>query len=167
MADTSKEPPDKPETKEVLMVCLGKRLNGKDLSWHWHLLEEGQNDGSRLKYEHGKVAIYGKKPFLKGARPGLVITVHRSLDDRSIFPGTATIRSPWKNLDDVAQWNATSRSIELDAEAERDAIKRLDRALPKNLLKPFREAYNRAGDQRKRNYILAWVIAEVTSFKDD
>lgn len=167
MSDTSKKSPDEPETKVVWFVCLGKRLNGKDVSWHWHLIEEGQNDGSHLKYVHEKVAIYGKKPFLKGTRPGMVISINRTLDDRSVFPRTAVIRGAWKNLDDVAKWSATSRSIELDAEAERETVKRLDRSLPKNLLKPFRDAYSRAGDMRKRNYILAWVIAEITSFRDD
>jgi hypothetical protein len=156
-----------PETQEILLLFLGRRKNpdgGKKKAFLWYKIDPGQNDGTRLKHDPSREKLYTGTNVSRTAIPGTVILIKASLDGKTVYPKSATPDEPWENREDVAAWNAVSRSVDMEAESENASVKKLKAALPAETLAPFRQAYKRLGNARQRAHLLAWVIEEITKY---
>lgn len=152
--------------KTIELVFLGaRRTFSKERQWNWVEITPDLNDGNPLEkgVENNNLKLFVGKNFLKGLHPGIIISIESNTGEKcSVFPSSAKIIGRWKNDDDVQKWLILHRATEGEIEMEQSAFKNIKANLPKEVLAPFRKAYQNAKNSRQRVQILAWLVEEIT-----
>lgn len=149
---------------KMFMVFIGRAKHYQDdRAWFYHEVDLDNNNGGKLVQDCNLAHTYLKKNVLPSITPGTIIEVDGSEDRKSIFVNTAKIVGRWQNDEDVREWTANHRAIEMEAEVAQRATKEIRKKLPLSDLEGFRIAYQNAGNCRRRAHILSMVIEAITS----
>ena len=145
------------------MVCLGRRetQSGKK-AIYWRRIEDDENNGEKLNPDSTKESAYTGKNIYPHSSPGTIISIDESEDGKSVYPSTARHAGFWKNKEDVAEWQAAVRVIEITEESKQKVMKEAKQSLPREVLAPYRSAYFSLANRRQRANFLAWIINEIT-----
>lgn len=149
--------------KTVIMVCLGRReVTGGKKRVFWQRIEENENNGENLYPDSSKQSAYEGKSIYPHAGPGTIITIDQGPDGKSVYPSTSRHFGFWKNKEDLAEWQAAVRVIEIAEESKQKTMREIKKSLPREVLAPYRNAYLSLGNRRHRANFLAWIIQEIT-----
>lgn len=158
---------ESPPQTTVQLIYLGQRRSStkSDLHATYQRIDPEANDGSRLKPDPERVAMFKKKSVPRGLMVGQIIECKANADHTKFSIGSAKTVGRWQNTGDVAEWNALHRAAVSEDEENRADIKKIKEALPAESLAPFRRAYQSARNSRQQAHILAWVIQEITRYR--
>ena len=157
-----------PERTTIHLLFMGRRKGAKAKKvWLWYRIELDSNDGSKMKYDESKAHYYSGKNIKATATPGCIVSVESTIDNKTVYPGTAQIVARWQNRDDVTLWQAKERAEEGEIETEQRTIRELKESLPAEALAPFRRAYHKLRNSRQQSHLLAWIIQEITRYRHE
>lgn len=155
------------EKIQIHLLYIGRTTNAKkEIVHHWEDVDLVTNDGRSFNFDKLEGSrMYGGRNLIAGAIPGTIITIDCYKENKgTVLPKSSQIVDSWKNKDDVQEWYVSDRIRTEAIKMARDAKNAIKKKLPLDNLQPFRKAYRKAGGNRQRAQLLAWVIEEIARF---